>query len=402
MPGHERSVRPHARRLGVVARGRFERWRLAAVSQRIGGAGRIRLRAASLLALLPLEPGPLPQRSRTQWFEGFFFRLTDHAAHTSLAVVFGSLRKPTASVAAAGPGFDEHLLVVAFDANGRTGSSSHLLDGSRVTLRGGGGNGSPRATWWSDQLGGMMIDGDDASLDLRLPSLRLNATVTGPRVAWRADAPDTAGPEGWLARTGLLPCHYFVHSFGSRAHYSLRQRGRIGGERHGERTLAKGSALAHIERNWGDTFPVGWVWAQAAARDGAAFLVLTGGRFIIGPLTTDSYVIGLRAPAQGLFWDFRSTDLDRVVDVRRPCEGTLFLNATSRGGRRRIELLLAAPPGSFGEPIAVPTPQGFSAAPGCVEAYGAVAHLAAWEHEALRLRVDIPLAVLEFGGSYQC
>ena len=88
--------------------------------------------------------------------------------------------------------------------------------------------------------------------------------------------------------------------------------------------------MAHIERNWGDSFPTGWVWAQASAPFGEAFLVLTGGRFVIGPITTDSHVIGLRTrgggggrggrggmrrrnrdDAQSLSWDFRTTDLDR-------------------------------------------------------------------------------------------
>ena len=72
----------------------------------------------------------------------------------------------------------------------------------------------------------------------------------------------------------------------------------------------------------------------------SAFLVLTGGSFVIGPLTTHSYVIGLRMPLQGLTWDFRTTDLDHVVDKRSACDGTLFVNATSRNKRRRLEVLL--------------------------------------------------------------
>ena len=56
--------------------------------------------------------------------------------------------------------------------------------------------------------------------------------------------------------------------------------------------------------------------------DGAAHLVLTGGRFIIGPLVTNSYVLGVRAGE--LRWDFRTTDLDRVSDTRRPCTFLLW------------------------------------------------------------------------------
>ena len=45
--------------------------------------------------------------------------------------------------------------------------------------------------------------------------------MSAPRLAWDPAQPDCRGPEGWLARTHLLPCHYFVHSFGSPATYRL-------------------------------------------------------------------------------------------------------------------------------------------------------------------------------------
>lgn len=264
------------------------------------------------------------------------------------------------------------------------------------------------------------------TLQLSLPrGVRLVANVSADtRVPWSARRPNLDGPEGWLSRTGLLPCHYFVHTFGSRATYALWS------GRHHARPLLVGESLAHVERNWGDAFPTGWVWAQAAGAHSSAFLVLTGGRFVIGPLTTDSYVIGLRAPravpdhgtsrdgafagqAEGeLAWDFRTTDLDRVVETRRPCDGTLTLNATSRDGRRHLALWMQAPPHSFGKPIYVPTSDaGFSNEPGCRESNTAVAHIDAWETSRAgngitnvhqRLRVQLPLAVLEFGGHFQC
>ena len=182
--------------------------------------------------------------------------------------------------------------------------------------------------------------------------------------------------------------------------------------------------MAHIERNWGDSFPTGWVWAQASAPFGEAFLVLTGGRFVIGPITTDSHVIGLRTRgggggggrggrggmrrrnrdgAQSLSWDFRTTDLDRIVERRDACGGGLVLNATSRDRQRRLELHFSAPPASFGEPIPVPTvSEGFSARPGCRESYTAVVEIAAWQRQELVFTRRVPRAVLEFGGEFQC
>ena len=105
--------------------------------------------------------------------------------------------------------------------------------------------------------------------------------MSAPRVAWDPAQPDCRGPEGWLARTHLLPCHYFVHSFGSPATYRLAppapqraQRDRRGGGGGGGAVTSgavpvlSGHALAHMERNYGVSFPEGWVWGQAIGRGG--------------------------------------------------------------------------------------------------------------------------------------
>lgn len=371
-------------------------------------------------------------RIRGQWFEGWFLRLTDHDAASTVSVIFGSLRRQRRPASHEGP-FDEHLIAVGY-ADGRDGAEHTqqlLLSGPSVRLTGGNVRSrsppaaisrelgispnriGPQLSWWSQQHGGMHVRGDAAELDLSLPGgMRLVANISAARVHWDPTRPDTYGPEGWLSRTGLLPCHYFVHSFGSPTTYTLTHAA------DGRRRLS-GHAVAHVERNWGDSFPSGWVWAQAAAAHGRAYLVLTGGRFVIGPLTTESYVIGLRSVGgggaggdDGLSWDFRTTDLDRVVDVRRPCDGLLSVNATSRNGRRRLELVLHAPPSTFGEALHVPTSdRGFSKEPGCREAHTAVVRIRAWEilrrrgqrdEEVQRLQAEVPMAVLEFGGNFQC
>ena len=386
-----------------------------------------------LASVLPMEPQLV--RRRGPWFEGWFLRLVDHDAALTVSIVFGSLRRRHRPSSISADPFDEHLIVLTYN-DGRDGSermSRVLLDGSTVRLTGGNSAssdlgaappGGPHLSWWSDAHGGMRVDGDAAVVELALPrGVRIVANISASRVPWDVKRPNEAGPEGWLARTSLLPCHYFVHSFGSRASYALWRGGAV-------RPALTGSALTHVERNWGDSFPTGWVWAQAAARNGSAYLVLTGGRFVIGPLTTDSYVIGLRGNFGGsvggggdggeegvdreLSWDFRTTDLDRVVDSRRPCEGVLSINASSRNGRRWLQLELRAHPRSFGERIPVPTnEEGFSDQPGCRESQTASLSISAWEkrrsggrRDALevvqRLRTVVPLAVLEFGGNFQC
>ena len=419
-------------------------------------------------ALLPFEPQTLPRWNRTQWFEGWFVRLVDEDAGASVALIMGSLRKrrqtwrdSTAAFGSVAPDgdelpavttaydeerlraadsdlFDEHILVLAYrDRDGRHHTQAVQMEGSEVLLSGPrdaeskAAGGGPQLRWWSERHGGMTVSGDAATIDVSLPGkLRLIANVSGPRVAWSDASPDRAGPEGWLSRTGLLPCHYFVHSFASPTAYVL-QHATLSPPRLGSR------ALTHMERNYGEAFPTGYTWAQASSRQDGAFLVVTGGLFVVGPLTTLTYIIGLRVPGRtsgrggyqaesrkigeggaasgagsahgGLAWDFRTTDLDRMRAVRRPCDGTLSLNATSRDGRRQLIVLLAAPPDTFGEPMPIPTHGGFSSQPGCRESYAATAHVVAlrrasrasrrWEQA---LRLTVPLAALEFGGSWQC
>ena len=138
--------------------------------------------------------------------------------------------------------------------------------------------------------------------------------------------------------------------------------------------------------------------------------MLTGGRFVIGPTSSEQWILGLRTSAgdRDLAWNFRTTDLDAISHAISPCEGSLALNLTARGRTRRLALTLRAPPASFSAPIPVPTPAGFSEVPGCRESYAAVASLVASKRPSPRApwaelgRWEVPLAVLEFGGTYQC
>ena len=58
-----------------------------------------------------------------------------------------------------------------------------------------------------------------------------------------------SGPEGWLTSLPFLPLHWFVYSTGSTGTYSWTE----------SNNSFSGQALAHQEKNWGDSFPPGWV-----------------------------------------------------------------------------------------------------------------------------------------------
>ena len=325
-------------------------------------------------AFLPLEPQPSPKSRRKQWFEGWFFRLTDHRALTSVAVVFGSLRRPNEPPPAA---FSEHIVVVAYrDGAGVARTEAAYLDAGAVRIRGGAadafdapaiGGGGPRVSWWSDEHGGMVVEGDRAMLDVRVAGLRLAANVSAPRVPWDAARPDTAGPEGWLARTGLLPCHYFVHSFGSPARYRLLRRGALvagGGARDGARR-------AQLRRHVSDGVGVG-----AGERRRRRRAPHPDGRPLRDRAAHDALVRARRPRRRARARLPHHRPRPRrggAPPVRRPLRAQRHLARRPPPAALRI----AAPPASFGRPIPVPTLDGFSAAPGAVESYAAVADLVA-------------------------
>ncbi|CAN0556419.1 unnamed protein product, partial [Ectocarpus sp. 8 AP-2014] len=53
------------------------------------------------------------------------------------------------------------------------------------------------------------------------------------------------------------------------------------------------------------------------------------GRFVIGPITTTSFVLAFRSERHN--WNFRTTDLDRIVVTASRKDHRLTLVAKSRG-----------------------------------------------------------------------
>ena len=265
--------------------------------------------------------------------------------------------------------------------------SATPMSARRVVRKRGGDEGGVRYAWEAEDVGRFTVDGDLAVVDMRLPNMRLVVNVDGQCVPWgrrgdrrrgggarakrrwrgehdgaRDDGDGGGGrwwrrlrgwrqarrrrvsswdraPEGWLGKTGLLPCHYAVHSLGSDATYHVELLDDGSGSTPA-RTDAdadtdtdtgtdtgtdtdggtgspsalnsagasdpdipatplrvwEGAGQAHLEANFGVAFPEGWCWvnaigppvATASEAEGALStprLTLTGGRFQIGPFS---------------------------------------------------------------------------------------------------------------------
>ena len=122
--------------------------------------------------------------------------------------------------------------------------------------------------------------------------IRITANLSN-REPWNPEKPNTAGPEGAFALLPL-PCHYYVQSLGSNATYEVFDRSK-------STIVRRGTGLAHMEANYGSFFPTSG-YGLTIGNDNGVRLLLTGGKFLIGPIVTDSYIIAFRDPeGRGIF-----------------------------------------------------------------------------------------------------
>eukprot|EP00929_Paragymnodinium_shiwhaense_P079551 TRINITY_DN41459_c0_g1_i2.p1 TRINITY_DN41459_c0_g1~~TRINITY_DN41459_c0_g1_i2.p1 ORF type:complete len:922 (-),score=130.07 TRINITY_DN41459_c0_g1_i2:102-2867(-) len=324
------------------------------------------------------------------WFNGWCTRITDEAAQRSITLILGTFQ------AAFSQGWDEtYVAVLVASPNGSLHTEQAFPDPATVSIEHGGKKTLKLAPHdlasfvWKSSLGTLSVNGSSSKLDFVFPSgLEVAADLTD-RVPWDA-ARARAGPEGWAGRLppSLLPTHYYVHSLGSAAEYT------VNGE--------AGSGFAHQEANYGQRFPVAFVWIQGVTDRGSSQLLLTGGKFTIAGVTAEQYIVAYRSP--NIQWNFRSINLDKLVASVDSCGGAFSIVATSRDGRRRLEISVTAPKQTFSEPVYIPTANGFSNAPGSVESHTATATLRAYmdNSEVAAEAVNFEHTALEFGGEYVC
>jgi len=374
----------------------------------------------------PLNPQSPAHRLLTPFFQGWLVRAVDHSQDLSFIFIVGSFSSSEAS------DFTEHYIFCA--ANHRGNALCHeesFPDPDTVTVSGSSPSGPtlfPRlfppvplnVTWRAQGLGCFRFTDGSCSINFQLGPLSVKLK-SNSALPWDPDGPPMTGPEGWLGYMPLLlPCHYFVHSVGSRCSYSL--------------TLPscsfRGNALCHIEGNHGTFFPSGWIWSQAVSATNEASVSLVAGLFEIGGMQPLNCVLYVRSPRLGVRV-FRTTDMDRIEisdGLNRPLsspvkrEGRVGLRARSRRDGLVVRLDLVAPLNSFGPPVHIPTRKGFSSQPGCRESYTAVAKVRIFscsdsdftdsnDEECGELgdkqskyrmfeSFNIPMACLEFGNSF--
>jgi tocopherol cyclase len=143
-------------------------------------------------------------------------------------------------------------------------------------------------------VGVLDMRGDSVEYTIKTsePELELSLKVT-EHVPWSASTP-LAGPMGPLSLlSSLLPLNWHVLCTSSKATYKFTHAGRT----------QSGTGTSHVEKNWGASFPPGWIWSQSfsfAGPEPSRSLCLAGGSALLG---VQAYLVGYRSAA--LHWDFR-------------------------------------------------------------------------------------------------
>ncbi|RPD79267.1 hypothetical protein L226DRAFT_245484 [Lentinus tigrinus ALCF2SS1-7] len=255
-------------------------------------------------------------------------------------------------------------------------------------------------------VGHMAVTPDSIEYSIIVPEKHLRVhLVLDAHTPWSpSPSQPRDGPMGGMMHLSwLLPLNWHVRSTRSRATYAVEHGRGLGASK------VYGEGRAHVEKNWGGSFPRGWIWAQAfsdsptdATRGGGAdpwglngefgkgpksrgdrdrenaggerTLCLAGGKAFPG---VQAYLIGYRSPACH-DWDFRppfAVALGRLAPFLRvrhdSSQGKVELCVSS--WRRKLELAIEAPPDTFME-MAAPLRGG---------------HEPGYAHESFRARVRV-------------
>lgn len=339
--------------------------------------------------------------SEGPFFEGWYIRLTDFSINQTFGVLFGSVlpKDNISQEHKASPG-----LVSILHREGSFGDplrAHHALlkrDQIHVTLK----DGQPVTkdpddvtpaffTWNATNVGYIKVRPTWTEFSFTAEHLRFSGIFGAPE-PW---GPYGEGPEGWLSKLPL-PLHWFVYSLRSPVLkyelLDLRTNTSISGR----------NVVAHMEKNWGKSFPKAWIWAEGSSNQNVS-LALSGGLGTFDKLlNVPAYLIGYRNPAKDIDLDFRPDD-SIIKVVHEGCQGTVSIVA--QGIRHILEVNISGPLRTFSDCLYGPEEAGFERA--CVESYDSIATTVVKKREFLKpaIMIDeqtIINSALEFGGEYVC
>ncbi|XP_074642168.1 uncharacterized protein LOC141899642 [Tubulanus polymorphus] len=340
------------------------------------------------------DPHVYPRRG--PFFEGWYIRITDEANSRSVAVLFGLVLPGSTS--------NGKPAMISFLKTEKDGFLQQYnafppADSIDVTVRNGQpvtedpNIGSPDAdfTWGSNEYGFIHVSNEKTVFNFTVGNVNFRATIGSP-VPW---AEKGYGPQSWLTYLPL-PLNWYVYSLRSPVISYVMT------ESNGDEVREyRGKGVAHMEKNWGKSFPRAWFWIEGVReKDGVGFAG-SGGPVDFGPIPVRGHLIGYRNPVKDIELDFRPDNSVMNLD-RDGCAGNL--NITVWSPLHKLQISIAGPLPTFSDCLYGPEANGFTRA--CVESFNSIATITAYSRRLLGYtKIDeqvIPQSALEFGGFYVC
>lgn len=345
-----------------------------------------------LLSLAPLAAianqfGPhVPKGS--PWFEGWYTRITSLDTKSSIGFIFGQfpdqhLESPSTYGALL---FQESPKTPLYVVDVYPPQASLTVNhGQRVTEN--PDDTSPAVfKYAADGFGEYVCNGDVQSFNFTFPGgIELSGHLSNPE-PW---GPNGEGPEGWASKLHATGFDWFAYTLRSKVQYQLSIPSK--------NINLSGQGYAHQEKNWGDSFPDSWIWAQGISNDRSnSHFALAGGPTKVGPLTVTAYLVGYRSFS--LNWSFHPQDPSLFTPTIRSCDGYFNLVAKDVTGKM-LNITIQAEPKSFTK-VGCPTRTGFRRFSD--ESFVSHVIVEAYQFGQLVETTSFDGAGLEFGGDYMC
>ncbi len=336
-------------------------------------------------------------------FEGWYTRITDQDGRRTFAFIAGSFLSEGIpfSPKQAMPGY---IAILVSDGTGKTlkvyetfpEKTSLSINGKKVFNENplaysptGLSKDGPRADFtWASQGYGHINNKDFA---LSIPGeIDIKGTFGEP-VYWNNSK--NGSPEGIAVEIPLVPIHWYVHSLGSPSNYEYNVPK--------EKISVKSSGYAHIEKNWGKSFPRKWIWSEGISDNNASHYAFGGGEVNFGAFNMTSFLVGFHT--QKISLDFKPQQGTLFKTFINGCNGT-FSMVIARYGKQLV-IDSSAEAKSFGK-VSIPTAKGF-VANGGAESFSARTTIEAYEidvagNSTLVEKKTFANSALEFGGNYMC
>ena len=320
-------------------------------------------------------------------FQGWLLRSIDHDHSLSFMVIIGAY-SPKFSRA-----YSQHYIYLSVHTPEGFFYAHKVLSPGDISIS------ETSATelsllWKSQRHGVIMLTPSMCRVNVTVDGLRIESNSTSS-LHWAEDSALSNGPEGWLGRTCLLPCKYFVHSLGSPTDYVLTIKNKSSPKQ------LSGHALTHIEGNSGNSFPRGWIWSQGMDKLAKHSVLIVGGIFSVGPVEIKSWVISIRIPDKSPL-TFRTTDLHKIQYYCDPSAGFIDVTAQSRQYKVNVFIESNMSASQFESPtVFTPSADGFNQNLNCRETFTAIAKVKVVNKDNIvggNVSFEVPFTALEFGG----